>query len=146
MCCQTYKFSERVQLDSLQINELGNPGEFEIVTGHVHTARAAHSPLSSLLLLFLLLLSLPPVSSPSLILPAADDLSHTGVKVLDGNTADNAGELSNWKESSDLSSLKMLNILYDTMPSSLVSMVITEVGMIPPSSVPVVIREQTEIS
>jgi translation initiation factor eIF-2B subunit delta len=68
------------------------------------------------------------------------------VKVLGGNTADNADILSDWKEREDLSSLKILNILYDTMPSSLVSMVITEVGMIPPSSVPVVIREQTEIS
>jgi translation initiation factor eIF-2B subunit delta len=37
--------------------------------------------------------------------------------------------------------LKLLNITYDVTPPHLISVVITEVGLIPPSSVPVVVRE-----
>jgi translation initiation factor eIF-2B subunit delta len=35
----------------------------------------------------------------------------------------------------------MLNLVYDLTPAHYISQVITEVGIIPPTSVPVVIRE-----
>lgn len=38
-------------------------------------------------------------------------------------------------------SLKLLNVRYDVTPMKYISMAITEVGMLPPTSVPVVIRE-----
>ncbi len=45
--------------------------------------------------------------------------------------------LHNWRQ---LDSLNLLNLIYDVTPSDFVSMVITEIGMIPCTSVPVVLR------
>ena len=42
----------------------------------------------------------------------------------------------------DQQSLKLLNLMYDLTPAKYVSLVVTEVGMTPPTSVPVLIREQ----
>ena len=74
-CCESYKFSEKVQLDSIVSNEQGDEKE--------------------------------------LLLNAKKETS--GVSVL--------------------------NLLYDSTPSELITMVVTDVGMIPSTSVPVVIRE-----
>lgn len=44
ICCESYKFSERVQLDSITHNELGDPQELVAVagrTGHVLEVRRA---------------------------------------------------------------------------------------------------------
>jgi len=38
-------------------------------------------------------------------------------------------------------SLRLLNLTYDVTPCELVTMVISEVGMTPPTSIPVIIRE-----
>lgn len=85
VCCETYKFHEKVLLDSICFNELGDP----------------------------------------------DDLLQ-----LDRN--DEKSDLCEWR---DLPNLKLLNLVYDITPVQCVSMVITEVGMIPPTSVPVILRE-----
>ncbi|CAN0087067.1 unnamed protein product, partial [Scytosiphon promiscuus] len=76
-CCETYKFCERVQLDSIVYNELGHP----------------------------------------------DDL-------LSEATGDN-------------DELKLLNLRYDLTPIKYVTLVITELGFLPPTSVPVLLREMT---
>lgn len=47
--------------------------------------------------------------------------------------------LEGWREQEGLG---LLSLMYDTMPAQFVSMVITEVGAIPPTSVPVILREQ----
>jgi len=39
------------------------------------------------------------------------------------------------------SNMKLLNLLYDLTPSSLVSGIVTEFGIVPPSSVAVLLRE-----
>lgn len=49
--------------------------------------------------------------------------------------------LTQWK---DIPRLALLNLKYDAMPSEYVTMVVTEFGMIPPSSVPVILREYSE--
>ena len=49
-----------------------------------------------------------------------------------------AEKLADWR---DRSSLTLLNLVYDVTPIDFVMMVITEVGMIPPTSVPLIIRE-----
>jgi len=46
--------------------------------------------------------------------------------------------LKGWREQENL---KLLNLVYDLTPMSFVSLVITDVGLIPPTSVPVVLRE-----
>eukprot|EP01112_Ceratiomyxa_fruticulosa_P006248 TRINITY_DN1703_c0_g1_i1.p1 TRINITY_DN1703_c0_g1~~TRINITY_DN1703_c0_g1_i1.p1 ORF type:complete len:683 (-),score=159.69 TRINITY_DN1703_c0_g1_i1:30-2078(-) len=77
--CETYKFTERVQLDAICFNQLGDP----------------------------------------------DELQGDGV-------------LKDWRNNQNL---KLLNLMYDLTPMEYISMVITEVGMIPPTSVPVILRE-----
>ncbi len=52
------------------------------------------------------------------------------------------GALASWRE---IPQLRMLNLLYDVTPPAFVDMVITEVGMIPCTSVPVVLREFAEV-
>jgi translation initiation factor eIF-2B subunit delta len=84
VCCETYKFSERVQLDAFVFNELGDPDDLVMVNG------------------------------------------------------ERSQELAHWR---DVPSLKLLNLVYDVTPPECINMVITEIGMIPCTSVPVVLRE-----
>ena len=52
----------------------------------------------------------------------------------------NCSQLSKWE---DVPHLQLLNLMYDLTPAEYVSMVVTEYGIIPPSSVPVIIRLST---
>jgi translation initiation factor eIF-2B subunit delta len=83
VCCETYKFSEKVQADAFVINELGDPNDL------------------------------------------------VSINRRRGNL------LSGWKE---LHSLGLLNLTYDVTSPDLVAMVITEVGGLPCTSVPVILR------
>ena len=87
VCCETLKFTERVLLDSITSNELGNP------------------------------------------LALTEDSLNQSPKPLQGQKAaqDN---------------LKFLNIMYDATPPDYVTAIVTEVGMLPTSSVSVVLRER----
>ena len=92
VCCETYKFLDRVQLDAICQNELADPDELVGVGGEQ--------------------------------------------------------TLKGWRE---VKELKLLNLVYDLTPVHYVTMVITEVGNVPASSVPVILREyrdtaETEIS
>uniref|UniRef100_A0A3B4FGB2 Translation initiation factor eIF2B subunit delta n=1 Tax=Pundamilia nyererei TaxID=303518 RepID=A0A3B4FGB2_9CICH len=82
VCCETYKFCDRVQTDSFVSNELDDPDDL-IVT-------------------------------------------RKGTTPLEG-----------WENES---SLRRLNLVYDVTPPDFVDLVITELGMIPCTSVPVVLR------
>ena len=79
VCCETYKISNKVVLESITHNELGNP----------------------------------------------DSLIH-------------GDSLIDWKETPNL---KLLHLLYDVTPAKFVTGIVTEVGIIPPSSVAVLLRE-----
>ncbi|KAL4036116.1 hypothetical protein IC575_004840 [Cucumis melo] len=85
ICCEAYKFHERVQLDSICFNELGDPDTISKV-------------------------------------PERKDINY-----LDDLAA---------KEQ-----LQLLNLMYDATPSDYISMIVTDYGMIPPTSVPVIVRE-----
>ncbi|CAH1957273.1 unnamed protein product [Acanthoscelides obtectus] len=84
VCCETYKFSERVQTDSFVYNEIGDPD---------------------------LLSKIPNTEDPS--------------------------PLSKWKENNKLTPL---NLLYDVTPPDFVTAVVTEIAILPCTSVPVVLR------
>jgi len=88
VCCETFKFCEKVQIDSICFNELGDPEEI-LATAAQHKS---------------------------------------------GRTE----VLRDWR---DREHLKLLNLVYDVTPSTFITMVITEVGMIPPTSIPVILRE-----
>ncbi|XP_050236338.1 uncharacterized protein LOC126686343 [Mercurialis annua] len=85
ICCEAYKFHERVQLDSICSNELGCPNAIAKVPGRT-------------------------------------DLS----------CLDNLANKEN---------LQLLNLMYDATPSDYISMIVTDYGMIPPTSIPVIVRE-----
>lgn len=85
VCCEAYKFHERVQLDSICSNELGDPDAISKVRGR-------------------------------------QEISY----------------LEDWANSDNL---QLLNLIYDATPSDYVSMIITDYGMVPPTSVPVIVRE-----
>ncbi|XP_074278129.1 translation initiation factor eIF2B subunit delta-like isoform X2 [Silene latifolia] len=85
VCCEAYKFHERVQLDSICANELGDPDAISKLPGR------------------------------------------KGVNYLD-----------DWLSKENL---QLLNLLYDVTPSDYISMIVTDYGMVPPTSVPVIVRE-----
>ncbi|XP_030938261.1 translation initiation factor eIF-2B subunit delta isoform X1 [Quercus lobata] len=85
ICCEAYKFHERVQLDSICFNELGDPDAIAKVSGRT-------------------------------------DVNY----------------LNNWANKENL---QLLNLMYDATPSDYISMIVTDYGMIPPTSVPVIVRE-----
>jgi len=99
-CCETYKFSDKVQLDSICWNEVGDPSE--------------------------------------LLRPAGSN----------GEAGGQPGQLQGGEAQVAAAALpprlKLLNIRYDLTPMKYVSLVITEVGMIPPTSVPVLLRESSK--
>lgn len=51
---------------------------------------------------------------------------------------DASKSLSNWR---DVPNLRLLNLLYDVTPSKHITLVVTEVGLIPCTSAPVIWRE-----
>ncbi|KAL6182942.1 hypothetical protein ACLB2K_044354 [Fragaria x ananassa] len=85
VCCEAYKFHERVQLDSICSNELGDPDAVAKVSGRT-------------------------------------DVNY----------------LENWANKDNL---QLLNLMYDATPADYISMIVTDYGMIPPTSVPVIVRE-----
>ena len=95
VCCETYKFCDKVQTDALVNNELGNPYDLLFNKNKVVQSEKSTSPLEDLL--------------------------------NDTNT-----------NTSDM--LTLLNLTYDVTPPDLISCVVTDMGMLPCTSVPVVLR------
>lgn len=106
VCCETYKFSDRVQTDSFVFNELGKHGQ-ELIAASVYICTSCLGDPSDLV----------PVSKKNV--------------------------LSEWQS---IKSLNLLNLLYDVTSPSLIAMVVTELGKIPCTSVPVVLRMTRDAS
>ncbi|XP_053689804.1 translation initiation factor eIF-2B subunit delta [Sabethes cyaneus] len=87
VCCETHKFSERVQTDAFVYNEIGNPNDLILNSGT--RENQLHNPLAE------------------------------------------------WES---ISSLTPLNLHYDVTPPELVTAVVTEVAILPCTSVPVILR------
>ena len=87
VCCETHKFSERVQTDAFVYNEIGNPNDLILNTGTLDNRK--NNPLSE------------------------------------------------WQS---VNHLTPLNLHYDVTPPELVTAVVTEVGILPCTSVPVILR------
>jgi translation initiation factor eIF-2B subunit delta len=89
VCCETLKFSDHLQMDSIVYNEIGDPDTL-ISSSFRHSTNL------------------------------------------------NGRVLENWRSQTNL---KVLNVLYDVTPPEFISLVISEVGLIPVTSIPVVLRE-----
>lgn len=92
-CCESYKICNRVQLESITTNELGDPNDF------LRNNRGS------------------------------------------GKGEDVLTTLTDWKE---IDNLKLLNLKYDLTPSEFVSGIITEMGILPATSVMVLLREMSQ--
>jgi translation initiation factor eIF-2B subunit delta len=107
VCCETYKFSERVHTDSFVYNEAGSVLDFR---------RKQDSSL----------------------------LSFLGVETqgqdLEGVESEGVSSQVPLEPHEKSKNLTVLNLLYDVTPPDFVSLVITEKGILPCSSVPAVIR------
>lgn len=91
VCCESYKISNRVQLESITGNELGNPSQVAFLSTDSHEEKDCKDCV-----------------------------------------------LKDWLETDNL---RLLNLLYDLTPSDFVSGIVTELGIIPPTSVAVLLRE-----
>lgn len=109
VACETYKICNRVQLESITGNELGDADEVACTD----CARVG--------------------SSNRWIEPTNGNIS--------GDEKRNDEDvLAGWK---DQPNLKLLSLMYDLTPSDFVTGIITEVGILPPSSVAVLLREMS---
>lgn len=124
-CCESIKFTDRVQLDSVTTNELADPEDLVVNIN-----------------------SKQPPQKKSLALEQFIKQEEEKKKVQTGRKQgsekkdiqpeDADSPLKDWKL---LPSLDILNIMYDLTPPLYINKVVTELGSLPPSSVPVILRE-----
>ncbi|KAJ2472834.1 hypothetical protein GGI02_001314 [Coemansia sp. RSA 2322] len=166
VACETYKFSEKIQLDAVVSNELGVPDALMYKTGvpdaepvgprscpylsemeysayarDRYAARPRWNNRCSLA-------SESPAELPAAAAAAAAGKKGKGTKP--GASAVISDEakalaalnkhcpLSDWRSTHNL---RLMNLTQDITPPEFVSVIITEVGMIPTTSIPVVLRE-----
>lgn len=117
-CCESIKFLDRVQLDSVTTNELSDPEELACSTK----------------------LKVPPKRSLALeqFLELQKPESQEKPRDKKADKDQNVEPLRDWKKVPQLS---ILNIMYDLTPPTYINKVVTELGSLPPSSVPVILRE-----
>lgn len=126
VCCETIKCSDRVALDSIVQNELASADELveppsmgqhclTNVTTYAAEVEAANNK-----------------AGKKKGAQKKKDAEEEEEEVKEGQNP-----LANWKE---VKNLQLLNLFYDLTPAEYVSMVITELGSLPPSAVPVVHR------
>ncbi|KAL4748959.1 hypothetical protein BDW72DRAFT_143464 [Aspergillus terricola var. indicus] len=126
VCCETVKFTDRVALDSIVVNEIADADE--LVPTH------------------------PPHQLTDLPDPAANAQPEPkkGGKSVSSNPSPSESSapktdrspLADWR---DTPNLQLLNLLYDATPAEYVDMVVTEMGSLPPSAVPIVHRMSTNL-
>lgn len=123
-CCESIKFSERVQLDSVTTNELADPEDLVTNTG------SKKAPQRKLLAL----------EYYKKFQEASLERKETLKKATDrkDDFPNDSDILKDWKT---IPLLNILNIMYDLTPPLYINKVVTELGSLPPSSVPVILRE-----
>lgn len=121
VCCETVKFTDRVALDSIVVNEIGPPDEL-VLTPPLETLTSSEPPKSTLL---------PLKKGKPSEAKDEDDAAENGQK---------KQGLEGWR---DVPNLQLLNLMHDVTPAEYVDMVITEMGSLPPTAVPIVHRMST---
>ncbi|NXP61224.1 EI2BD factor, partial [Chloropsis cyanopogon] len=152
VCCETYKFCERVQTDSFVSNELGTASVPFLPPG---TFSPSPQPMTCSALPSLFLgkrLFAGRGAWQAVVVCAAPGAGWRGAvphsilmaSPLSADDPDDLivlrkgqAQLGGWAENK---SLRLLNLVYDVTPPDLVDLVITDLGMIPCTSVPVVLR------
>lgn len=143
---ESYKFSEKVQLDSIVFNELGHTSEIAIMSPATDGEQAAAQqpvlvPTPQKLSVFRgMNLERSSVSSSSGAGARADPADEVGKGLVSIPTRANDFNGVEKCAESDLP-FEVVNLRYDLTPINNISVVATESGLIPPTSIPVLIRE-----
>lgn len=142
VCCESLKFSQRVQLDSVTFNELADPNDLVPIDHENPVERRGNQ--GALLKQFIKERKEMKKKSELENKPkgktASNNKQAASTSEPDEQNKDiqSSNILDNWQ---DLQSLNIVNILYDLTPPEYIKKVITEFGALPPSSVPVILRE-----
>ncbi|CCK68566.1 translation initiation factor eIF2B subunit delta KNAG_0B01190 [Huiozyma naganishii CBS 8797] len=143
VCCESLKFSQRVQLDSVTFNELADPNDLVSIDYDNPLERRGNT--GTLLKQFLKERETgrkKQESENKIKGKASVSSSNNRNKVNGASAPSEGGEEKNILDSwHGLKSLNIVNILYDLTPPEYIKKVITEFGALPPSSVPVILRE-----
>ncbi|KAK2749466.1 hypothetical protein FQN57_006400 [Myotisia sp. PD_48] len=124
VCCETVKFTDRVALDSIVVNEIAEADE---IIGAEPTTQLTNLPSSSP----------PKLDTPK----GASSKPAEDKKDIPVHLKNPKLPLENWRE---MPNLQLLNIMHDLTPAEYVDMVVTEMGSLPPSAVPIVHRISTD--
>ncbi|KAG7665680.1 tif224 [[Candida] subhashii] len=130
-CCESIKFSDKVQLDSVTTNELADSDDL------VNDIASNKPPQKKSFALeqFIKQAEAEADKNKSKQQPKGKGGNQPNEEIQEDEDSD---PLKNWK---DLPALNILNIMYDLTPPEYIDKVITELGSLPPSSVPVILRE-----
>ncbi|SCU96691.1 LAMI_0F07404g1_1 [Lachancea mirantina] len=134
VCCETLKFSQRVQLDSVTSNELADPDDLVNIDSNNPVIRRGNKG-------FLLQQFVKERAQQAAASKPKDQQQNSKNRSSaqqDTDEQETKPILADWQE---LPKLNICNIMYDLTPPEYIKKVITEFGALPPSSVPVVLRE-----
>jgi translation initiation factor eIF-2B subunit delta len=123
VCCESYKFTDRVQLDSFVGNEIAPAEE---LLGPELSGVPEFQPV------------------PEKEVSGGNQKGGKGGKPPPKEEEDVSGRQGMLKKWTDTPNLQLLNLMYDVTPTDYIKMVVTEHGSLPPSSVPVVHRISTD--
>ena len=134
--CESIKFSDKVQLDSVTTNELADSGDLIQDIGSKKPPQKKSFALEQFI---------KQCDEEKAKLTSNLNNKNKQQKQKNNITDDeisgkdtNEPLLKNWK---DIDNLNILNIMYDLTPPEYIKKVVTELGALPPSSVPVILRE-----
>ncbi|QLQ78820.1 hypothetical protein HG537_0B01680 [Torulaspora globosa] len=140
VCCESLKFSQRVQLDSVTFNELADPEDLTTIDSRNLVDR--NNVRGTLLRQFSK--ERKEEKKKMALENKTNNKSTNGASSARANSDSPEDDktdrniLDGWQ---DIPSLNIVNILYDLTPPEYIKKIITEFGALPPSSVPVILRE-----
>ncbi|KAL4930893.1 translation initiation factor eIF2B subunit delta [Aspergillus undulatus] len=127
VCCETVKFTDRVALDSIVVNEIADADEL-VISQAPHQLTDLPDPAAA---------AQPEPKKGGKAAPSKPSETESSTKSKDSDSP-----LVDWR---DTTNLQLLNLLYDATPAEYVDMVVTEMGSLPPSAVPIVHRMSTSL-
>ena len=138
VCCESLKFSQRVQLDSVTSNELADPNDLVTIDSANPVQRRNNNG-------FLLQQFIKEREAQQKEVENSSKQNNKSGSANTNNATADEGKnvkdkpiLAEWEKSPNL---HIFNIMYDLTPPDYIKKIITEFGSLPPSSVPVVLRE-----
>ncbi|KAK6460433.1 hypothetical protein DFJ63DRAFT_250573 [Scheffersomyces coipomensis] len=136
-CCESVKFSDKVQLDSVTTNELADVDD---LLQNINSKKPPQKK-SFALEQFIKQCEEQKKSESEANNKNKQQQQQQQKKAeaaAQEAIADGESPIKNWR---DIPNLNILNIMYDLTPPEYIKKVITELGSLPPSSVPVILRE-----